>query len=202
LFISSANIVATVEIAFGILFVALVTGVFFARFSRPTARILFSRVAVITDFDGAQTLMFRTANQRHNLIFEAGASVSVLADVLIDGVTFRRFEDLTLVRERNPVFALSWTIMHRIDETSPLRPWLEENTALPDAEIIVVLSGIDERTGQPIHARWAYDNDDIVWNARFVDIIGVDGGTRTIDYRKFHEVVWEDADRGRADIGP
>ncbi|MEO7634196.1 MAG: ion channel [Sphingomicrobium sp.] len=184
-----ANVVAVIEIALGILFVALVTGVAFARFSRPTARILFSKVAVIAPFDGVPTLMFRTANQRHNLIYEASANVSVLADVDVGGTSMRRFSDLTLVRSRNPVFALSWTLMHPIDADSPLFAWLAHRGAVGEAEIIVVLSGTDERTGQAIHARWACDDEDVVWDARFVDIIGTTDGTRTIDYRKFHDVI-------------
>ena len=188
-----ANVVAAIEIALGILFVALVTGVVFARFSRPTARILFSKVAVIMPFDGVPTLMFRAANQRHNLIFEASATVSVLADIVVDGMQLRRFISVALVRESNPVFALTWTIMHRIDEESPLYQWLTDRKTIGDSEIVVILAGIDERSGQSIHARWAYDDEDVVWDARFVDIIGVDQGTRTIDYRKFHDFIALDA---------
>src|SRR3954452_13143983 len=118
-----ANVVVVVEITLGILFFAIVTGIAFARFSRPTARILFSRVAVIDRVDGIPTLMFRAANLRHNLVFEARASVSVLMDETVDGMSFRRFKDLALVREANPVFTLTWTVMHPIDEHSPIAHW-------------------------------------------------------------------------------
>ncbi len=180
------NVVATVEISLGILFIALVTGIIFARFSRPTARILFSKVAVVAPVDGVPTLMFRAANQRHNLIFEASASVSLLGDEELEGVRMRRFRDLTLVRNANPIFTLTWTIMHPIDEASPLHQWLESREAPAGFEIIVVLSGVDDRIGQPIHGRWAYTPKDLRWNARFVDIIGqAEDGTRTIDYGRF-----------------
>ena len=184
-----ANIVVAIEISLGILFFALVTGIMFARFSRPTARILFSKVAVIEPVEGVPTLMFRAANQRHNLIFQAAASVSVLGDEIIEGSRMRRFRDLTLTRNANPIFTLTWTIMHPIDENSPLRYWLDSREAPEGFEIIVVLSGVDERTGHTIHGRWAYTPRDLRWNARFVDILGKDEhGVRTVDYGRFNEV--------------
>lgn len=184
-----ANIVVAVEISLGILFFALVTGIMFARFSRPTARILFSKVAVIEPVEGVPTLMFRAANQRHNLIFQAAASVSVLGDETVEGSRMRRFRDLALVRDANPIFTLTWTIMHPIDVDSPLHQWLDSREAPEGFEIIVVLSGVDERTGHTIHGRWAYTPRDLRWNARFVDILGKDEhGVRTVDYGRFDEV--------------
>jgi len=184
-----ANVVVVVEITLGILFFALVTGITFARFSRPTARVLFSKVAVVHEIDGTPTLMFRTANLRHNLVFEARASVSVLSDETVGGTLLRRFKDLKLVRDSNPVFTLTWTIMHPIDQLSPIAHWSADKPVADDAEIIVVVSGIDDRTGQTIHGRWAYGQSDICWNARFVDILDLrPDGTRTIDYRHFHTV--------------
>lgn len=183
------NIVASIEISFGILFFALVTGIMFARFSRPTARILFSKVAVISAVDGVPTLMLRAANQRHNLIFEASATVSLLGDEVVEGSRMRRFRDLVLTRSANPIFTLTWTIMHPIDEASPLHPWLAGKCAPDTVELIVVLSGVDERSGQVIHGRWGYTPKDLRWDARFVDILGqAEDGTRTIDYGRFDEV--------------
>ncbi|HEX2632193.1 MAG TPA: hypothetical protein VHM22_05240 [Bradyrhizobium sp.] len=183
------NVLMVVEVTCGILFFALVTGTFFARLSRPTARVLFSNVAVIGEVDGVPTLMFRAANQRHNLVFEARAGVSLVRDELVEGATFRWFRDLALERSSTPVFMLTWTIMHRIGPDSPLAPHVRDKRLPPDAEILVVLSGTDEGSGQTIHARWAYRPDDISWNACFEDIIGVlPDGTRTIDYRRFHAV--------------
>ena len=183
-----ANVLVVIEITLGILFFALVTGITFARFSRPTARFLFSEVAVVQEVDGVPTLMFRTANLRHNLIFEARATVSVLMDEEVEGTIMRRFEDLKLVRSANPVFVLTWTIMHTIDEMSPLADWYPGCESPQHSEIIVVLSGTDERTGQTIHGRWAYSPCDVRWDARFADILGqTPDGTRTIDYRHFHD---------------
>ena len=182
------NVLVVVEITLGILFFALTTGIVFARFSRPTARILFSEVAVVRDLDGTPALMLRAANQRHNLIFSATVRVSVLEDAQVGGTLLRRFRDLPLVRDSNPVFALSWTVIHMIDDQSPLWRWLDGGGAPDDAEVVVVLSGIDESSSQPIYGRTAYTAEHIRWNARFVDIISRDdAGRRVINYARFHE---------------
>ena len=184
-----ANIVSIIELAMAILFVALVTGMAFARFSRPTTRMLFSKVAVIAPFEGVPTLMLRCANERHNLIFEANAMMSLLFDEKTEGGTMRLFHDMKLVRDRNPVFALTWTIMHPIDDDSPLKPWLERQSAPSGSDIVVIVSGTDDRTGHTMYGRCAFGPDDLRWNARFVDILGQsDDGMRTIDYRRFHDV--------------
>ena len=178
-----------IEITLGIIYFALTTGMAFARFSRPTARILFSDVMAVRTVDGVSSLMLRAANQRHNLIYEAQVRVSLIRDDTFGGVTMRRFHDLSLVRDSNPVFALTWTVLHRIDADSPLRILLENPKAGKDMEIIVVLSGVDEISGQPIHARWGYTPDEIRWDARFVDILDLDDkGIRTVDYSRFHDV--------------
>jgi inward rectifier potassium channel len=178
-----------IEITLGIIYFALATGIAFARFSRPTARILFSDVLTVRKVDGVPMLMLRAANQRHNLIFEAQVRVSLIRDDMFGGVTMRRFHDLPLVRHTNPIFALTWTVLHRIDAESPLRILLDDPEAGRDMELVVVLSGIDEISSQPIHARWAYTPRDIRWNVRFADILGLDDkGIRTIDYSRFHQI--------------
>ena len=184
-----ANILVVIEITFGILIFALVTGIAFARFSRPTGRFLFSDIAVVQKIDGVPTLMFRAANLRHNLIFEARATVSVLMDEKVEGTVLRRFKDLALVRNANPVFTLTWMIMHPIDRSSPLASWKPDIDPPDHSEIIVVLSGTDERSGQTIHGRWAYAPGDLRWNSKFADILDqLPDGTRTIDYRRFNDI--------------
>lgn len=187
-----ANWVVVIEITLGILFFALTTGIVFARFSRSSGRILFSETMVVRDIDGVPTLMLRAANQRHNLIYSAEVRASVLEDAMVGDTRMRRFRDLKLVREANPVFALTWTVMHAIDEASPLYSWVADHTQVGNSEIIVVLSGFDEESGQIVHGRWAYACEDIRWNAKFADIISIDEtGMRTIDYMRFHEVIAE-----------
>jgi len=183
------NAVVVVEITLGILYFALTTGIAFARFSRPTARLLFSRVMVVREIEGVPTLMLRAANQRHNMLYSAEARVSVLVDGDVGGIRMRRFVDLPLVKSSNPSFALTWTIMHAIDAQSPLAGWLADGAVDSGAEIIVVLSGTDEVSGQLVHGRWAYGAEDILWGQRFTDIVGVDSeGVRTIDYTRFHDI--------------
>lgn len=189
-----ANALVVVEVIFGILFTAFATGIAFARFSRPTARILFSKVAVVQQGnddlggDGVPLLMFRAANQRHNLIYEAEVRVSVLQDEVVLGTVYRRFQDLTLERASNPLFTLSWTIMHRIDADSPLYGWLTNRCVPGEVDVVVVVSGVDSNSGQLIHGRWAYSEHDIRWGHRLVDIVERNPlGERTIDYGKFHE---------------
>ena len=184
------NTVVVVEITLGIVYFALTTGMAFARFSRPTARLLFSQAMVVREIDGVPHLMLRAANQRHNMLYSAEARVSVLADAEVGGIRLRRFVDLALVRSSNPAFALTWLIMHAIDADSPLAGWLGEGGPPPDAELIVILSGTDEISGQVVHGRWAYGAEHIHWGGRFADIVGVEpDGTRSIDYARFHEVI-------------
>ena len=114
--------IAVAEAFIGIVYLGLVTSLMYARFARPFARVLFSNVAIITVFDGTPTLMFRAANQRGNSILDAEAKVTLARrQVTREGIVMRRFEELKLARDRSSLFALSWTIMHRIDETSPDR---------------------------------------------------------------------------------
>jgi inward rectifier potassium channel len=197
-----ANVLVVLEITLGVLFFAIVTGIAFARFSRPTARIHFSKVAVVADLDGTPTLMFRAANLRHNLVFEARATVSVVIDEVLGGSPMRRFKDLRLVRDQNPVFALTWMIMHPIDTDSPIAEWLRGGKPADQSELIVVLAGVDDRTGQTMHCRWAYKPADIRWDNRFVDILDQSpDGTRTIDYTRFHEIEVAEPGRGVAFLG-
>lgn len=186
-----ANVVVSVEAFFGILNLALITGVTFARFSRPFARIVFSDVAVVTPFDGVPTLMFRAANQRGNMMLDAAATVSLARQMTTrEGITMRRFEELKLVRPRSPLFSLSWTIMHQIDKSSPLYGATIDTFYDQEMEIIVLLSGTDETLAQLIYSRQAYTADDVLFDRRFVDVLR-DGsmGRLEVDLRRFHDTV-------------
>jgi inward rectifier potassium channel len=187
----AANLIATGESIYGLLTVALSTGVMFARVSRPTARIAFSKVAVVAPHDGVPTLMFRAANQRRNQIVEAQATVTLLrAEAVAEGDVMRRFYELKLVRSRSPVFALSWTVMHPLDQDSPLYGATPESLANQDVAIICSINGIDETFAQTVHARYVYDLKAIHWNKKFVDIFREkEDGRRVIDYTHFHETV-------------
>jgi inward rectifier potassium channel len=184
-----ANLLVTVESFTGILTIALFTGIIFARFSRPFARVVFSKVAVITPFDGVPTLMFRTANQRGEAIIDASVVVTLARQyTTLEGITMRRFQELKLMRSNSSLFALSCTVMHPIDQDSPLYGLTPEDMDAADMEIVVMLNGLDEILADRIYARHAYWADEIVWNQRFVDVISVTpGGTRMVDLTQFHD---------------
>jgi inward rectifier potassium channel len=185
-----AHLLVAAESFVSIFNLAVATGLLFARISRPTARVLFSNRAVVTQHDGQQMLIFRAANQRLNRIVEAEVSVTLVHDVPTrEGSPIRRFDTLPTVRSRTPVFMLSWQIMHPIDELSPLLGETSESLAARNAQIIVVLKGLDETFAQTIHARGGYTPDQIIWGGRFVDIIGRDeAGRPVIDYAHFHDI--------------
>lgn len=184
-----ANLIVTIEAMIGLMGIAVMTGLAFARFSRPTARVIFSRVAVITPHDGEPTLMFRTANQRRNLILEAQMRMYMMRDeVTIEGQYIRRIYDLKLRRNQSPSFTLTWLAMHTIDEFSPLYGMTAESLVQTNTTLVVSLSGLDETVAQVVHARNTYSATDILWNYQFVNIMHhTEDGNRYIDYQHFHD---------------
>jgi len=184
-----ANIVVSIEGFFGILTTALFTGVIFARFSRPFARIVFSRCAVVVPFDGVPTLMFRTANQRGNSIVDAEIRLTLARQQATrEGIVMRRFEDLKPARQRSSLFALSWTILHRLDRHSPLYGVTKEMMIAQEMEIVVMLSGLDEALADRVYARHSYSAEDIVWGHKFVDVLSLnEHGRRVVDLTRFHD---------------
>jgi inward rectifier potassium channel len=182
--------VAMVEIFVGLMSLALITGLMFARFSRPRARFRFSKNAVVRPIDGKPTLIFRTANERQNVVQDASARLSMLRDeVTAEGYRFRRIIDLPLLRSQFPLFALGWTIMHVIDEASPLRAETAESLSSSKTLFVLSLSGTDENTGQTLMARGEYSSADIRWNSTFLDILEqAPDGSLHIDYSKFHDI--------------
>jgi inward rectifier potassium channel len=185
------HVVVSVEALVGLLFTAVVTGMTFARFARPTARILFSEKAIIAKRDGVPHLMFRLANWRRNQIVEAQLRLMVLlTERTQEGEVMRRPTPLSLVRDTNPMFALTWTALHRIDETSPFcGPDAMDRLRAANAEVYLSVSGLDETISQVINARYRYALEDIVYDARFVDVLQTrEDGTRVIDYDKFHAI--------------
>lgn len=181
--------IVSVEIFIGLMCIAVLTGLMYARFSKPTSRVLFSEVAVICPFEGIPTFMFRAANQRDNRILEAQIRVSLMKDEITkEGHQLRRFYDLSLVRSQTPVFGLSWLIMHPIDEKSPFYGKKPEELQEKGIEIWISLTGLDETFSQTIHTRYAYSADNLLWNQRFVDIFSQsENGQWFIDLGKIHD---------------
>lgn len=188
---SYANAMVTVEAFAGMLWFAIAAGLVFARFSRPTARVLFSRKAVVAPFHDVPTLMFRAANQRQNQILTAQIEVTLVRnEVSPEGHVMRRMHDLPLIRARTPIFGLTWTALHAIDASSLLHGATAETLASEQAEIVVMFTGIDETFSQRIHARHSYLPEEIMWNHRLVDILSrAENGETVIDYSRFHDVV-------------
>ena len=187
------NVLVTIESVTGLLYFALITGLLFTRFSRPTARVQFSRFAVIAPYEGVPTLMFRMANQRRNQILQAQLQVTLLRlEHSTEGTPMWRQRDLTLVRGQSSFFSLTWTIFHRIDETSPLWGETKDSLAKGDSEIVVLLAGVDEVLSQTVYARYTYDTADIRWGHRFADILSADasGGEERVmvDMTRFHDI--------------
>jgi inward rectifier potassium channel len=206
------HLLVVLEALIGTLGIALVVGVLFAKFARPTARVLFSERIVCHVRDGVPHLTFRLANWRGNMVVEGQLRVFVLLMEKTDeGDVIRVPHELSLVRDRTPLFALTWVPMHRIDERSPF--WggeaALEKLRAHKTEIYLAFTGLDETIGQPIHARHMYRLQDIVWNARHVDVLTIEeDGTRTIDFSTFHDVVllgepsalpWNRTERGAGD---
>ena len=179
------NIIVTVESLTGLLVLALGTGILFARFSRPTAGIVFSERAVISPYRNITGFMFRLTNGRINQLLELEAKVLFSR---MEGQA-RRYDQLSLERTRVVFFPLSWTIVHPIDEKSPLFGMTRDDLAEKDAEFLVLLSGTDETFSQTVHARTSYKPKEIAFGEQFVNIYNpVDReGTVSIDVRKLSE---------------
>ncbi len=189
------HLVATVEIFTGMSFLAVMTGLIFARFSRPRARFIFARHPIVGQHFGKKTLMIRVANERHNTISQATARLWLLrVEDVEGGAPIRRFYELKLDRGEHPMFALSWTIFHVIDKSSPLHGVTAADLAVTDAAFVLNLSGVDDKSAQHLHARQIYSHKDIRWNHRYRDITSTsDEGRLLIDYSLFHEVTPEEA---------
>lgn len=196
------HIVATVEILTGLLSLAVITSLVFVRFSKPTARVLFSNVAVIAPFNGLPTLMLRVANKRRSFILEAAAIVTLVRDEMTrEGNSIRRFYELKLDRQRSPVFPLTWTIMHFIDASSPLHGISQSDLVDADMRLVVTFTGVDETFAAAVHARSDYSADKIRFGHRFRDVLveGEDGHVY-VHLQRFHDVelVTADAEKGAA----
>jgi inward rectifier potassium channel len=186
-----ANGAMIIESMFGIIFTALATGLVFAKFSRPTTRIGYSRSVVITRHEGKRTLMFRIGNRRSNVIVEAQLHVvAMLTTTTAEGELFYKAHDLTLVRDRQVGMTRGWTVMHVIDETSPLYDLDETALAKAECEIYIALTGIDDITMQSVHSMHQYTDKDIRLGFRFEDtLVPLPDGQFLVDLRNFDAVV-------------
>lgn len=185
-----ANILMTLEALMNIVGVALATGMVFARFSRPTAKILYSHQAIVGPYRGGTALEFRIANARTGQIIEVEAEVIMSRLEPSANGTVRKFHDLKLERTRVTFFPLSWTIVHPIDNESPLAGWTREELNNSHAELLILLSGTDDTSSQTVHSRSSYKADEIVWNAEFESIFrrSAKDGILGMDVGRLHEI--------------
>jgi inward rectifier potassium channel len=185
-----SEILMSFEAVCGLINFALITGLIFAKFSRPTARVRFSRMAVISKRDGIPSLMFRMANVRSSQIVDAQVHLAFSRDERTrEGEYVRRFYDLDLTRYRNAIFAYSWTAVHQIQPGSPFYGVTSDEILKADANVTVSLTGFDEVFSQTVYARYTYKAQDIIWGARLADIIDetAEPGSR-FDFAKFDQV--------------
>jgi inward rectifier potassium channel len=185
------HFVATVELFTGVFSMSLMTGLIFARFARPDARLLFAENPVISIHDGEPTLMVRFANERNTLIGNATARLWMLRNEKTkEGRLTRRFTELSLVRSESPALVLSWTLYHVIDAASPLYGLGPDEMLEANIGLIVVVSGYDEVTAQTVHARKTYENHRIKHGHRYADIIqNLDDGRLKVEYSRFHDTL-------------
>jgi inward rectifier potassium channel len=194
-----ANSLVTLEAISSLLLIAVVTGLAFARFSRPIAKLLFSNFAVIATENRQPTLMFRVANQRHNFILESTAQAYLILDETTEEGTFmRRIHELKLLRHRTPSLILTWTIGHPIDADSPFYGLNPSDLVERHATLSVLITGVDETVAYMISARHSYAAEEILFERRFEDIIKMsENGDRYFDYSFFHHVKPVDEIDGR-----
>lgn len=180
------NLLVTIESYYSLLANALITGLVFARFARPTAKVLFSEVAVIAPYRGIEGLMFRLVNGRSNQLIEVEVKVMFARFVNENGRTVRRFDFLDLEREKVTFFPLSWTVVHPIGDDSPLRGLTSEDFVRTDAEFLILLTATDETFSQTVHTRSSYKPNEIRCGQKFVSIYNEveDGEPISIDVRK------------------
>lgn len=184
------HLIATLEIFVGMSGIALATGLIFARFSRPRAKIMFARYAIVRPLEGRMTLAVRAANARQNVIAEAHAKMRMVRrETTIEGFTSLKIYDLKLVRDQQPMFLLSWLMMHVIDESSPLFGETAETLAARSASLMLTIEGSDETTAQTMQARHSWNGSDIRWQHAYADLIHEEDGVTHVDYAFFDDVV-------------
>jgi len=184
-----SNIVVVFESLVGLLGFALAAGIVFARFARPMAQIVFSENAIIAPYRGFTAFMFRIVNQLSNeLVQLEDKGMLTRRKRGVDGE--REFIQLKLERENVIFFPLTWTIVHPIDEKSPLHGMTERDLRGCDSEFLVMLNGFDETFSQTVHTRSSYRGDEVVWGARFTSIFNPPkpDGTLSVDIRKLHDI--------------
>jgi len=186
---TAANIIAVVEMFVGFLMYAIAAGLSFARFSRPMARIVFSNRAVIAPYGDATALMFRFANTRKNQLVEVEVKVLFSKLGMENGSPSRRYHQLALERSHVAFIPLHLTVVHPISESSPMFGLTSADLVQGSAELLVLVTAIDETFSQTVHARTSYTPDEIEVGSRFSTVLSLaNDGVVEVDLRRFHEI--------------
>jgi inward rectifier potassium channel len=184
-----ANLLVTFEAMAGLMMVALATGLVFARFSRPRAKIVFSKHALIAPYRNITAFEFRIANVRNSQLTNVHATVVLSRLEMCDGKHSRRFHPLTLEREQVMFMPLHWVVVHPIDQESPLRHVAREDLLMSGAEFLILLVGMDETYSQTVHVRSSYKADEVLWDAKFVDMYRPpENGLVSVDLSKISDI--------------
>ncbi|MEZ4318956.1 MAG: ion channel [Myxococcota bacterium] len=185
-----ANVVSIIEAFLGLTGIAMTTGLLFAKFSRPMARVGFAQFAVVNEMDGVPTLQVRMSNLRRNQVVDAHIQVAALIDSPTrEGHNMRRVMDLPLVRSQTPVFRMSWTVMHRLDENSPLHGLTKENREQRLIGLILNFTGLDDTFSQTVSAQRIYSPQEIRIGYAYCDMIeNHPDGSLTMHYDRLHDI--------------
>jgi inward rectifier potassium channel len=183
------SLVASLQALLGLMALAIGTGLLFGRFSRPAARLAFSKQMIVAPYQSGTSLQFRMANRRSNNLMEVEARVLMSTVVTSDLGTHREFKYLPLERRVIQFLPLSWTIVHPIDESSPLWAVKPEDLVVKQAEFLVLIKAFDDTFFQTVHVRYSYRHDEVVWGARFVPAFEPDAqGEMVLDLGKLSEI--------------
>jgi|tagenome__1003787_1003787.scaffolds.fasta_scaffold20972061_2 inward rectifier potassium channel len=183
------HVIVTIEIFLGMIWLAVITGLIFVRFSRPTARVLFSHSILIGNHDGRPSVMLRVANLRHTSMVDAQFRLMFSRDEPVaEGELIRRFHELTVYPKYMPLFPAALTIRHTIDENSPLHGATVETLEKCDAFFVASVTSIERAFAASVESQQDYSYDDIRWNERFVDIYQeLPDGNLVVDYGRIHD---------------
>ena len=186
----SANFIVALESFVGLLGFAIITGLLFARFSRPNAKILFSKNAIVAPYHDINAFEFRIANARKNQIIELQAQLTFSRMEKAGNHLIRKYHRLNLERDKVPFFPLTWTIVHPIDDDSPLKNITQNELIKSDAEFLILLTGTDDTFNQTVHSRFSYRADEIIFGAKFSNLFeyGKDGHHITVDVGRLSEI--------------
>ena len=184
----AANLVAGLEAMIGLMTFALATGLLFARFSRPSARIVFSKSILIAPYQDMRSVQFRIANQRNNNLMDVEVKVLLMTVDRNNGELKRNFVDLTLERTKVYFFPLTWTIVHPMDSNSPLYEKTAEQLAATETEFLILVKGFDDTFSQTVNARYSYRHDELVWGGKFTQSFRVSPqGDLVLELDRVHE---------------